>query len=266
VSVLSPLKSTCRWIFSSAVPLRATVIAGFVLIACVLSARVVSGEIDLSRLMPGAAPDAGRPRIVLQGGKLLNAGDAPAFNLEFTRPNYRLAGTLAPSEAIDAPSSTFAVQYEYRENNQTKRATRSFTLGGAERVAGQRENEATAPGTGIMPATLEASASTHTPPGIAAEYDPATHLLTVTAQKPVEVRVDGFLLRPIARTDKDGAQYRYVQANVLVLGQDIQQGDTVQFEVVFTKPQDFYSIPIYVREPGKPASYFTVSVSTGAAS
>lgn len=264
VRVIRPLATVCRWTFASPVPLRVTVLAGFVLLACVFSARVVNSEIDLTKLMSAAAQDTGQPRIVVQNGRLMNAGDGPARNLEFTKPSYRLIGTLEPGEALAPPANAFSVQFEFTENGQTKRATRSFTLAGNERVAGQREKETDAPGTSILPATLEASTSMHTPPGIAAEYDPATHLLTVTAQKAVEVRVDGFLLRPIARTDKDGGQYRYVQANVLVLGQDIRQGDTVQFEVVFTKPQDFYSIPIYVREPGKPASYFTVSVSTGA--
>ena len=100
------------------------------------------------------------------------------------------------------------------------------------------------------------------PRGLAASYDPATHLLSVSAAKPIDVRVDGFLLRPVARADKDGAQYRYAQANILVLGQDLKSGDSVTFEVVFTKPQDHYSIPIYVREPGKSATYLTVSLAT----
>jgi hypothetical protein len=154
------------------------------------------------------------------------------------------------------------VQFEWNEGGQVKRATRSFKVGDAStagngRVAGTTNTTATVALTG---ASVDALA----PPKITATYDPATHLLTVSAQRPVEVRVDGFLLRPVSRTEKEGGHYRYVQANVLVLGQDIQQGDTVQFEVVFTKPQDFYSIPIYVREPGKPFVYFTVSVTTAA--
>lgn len=239
--------------------LRLTVLAGAAFLGILFCAGIVAGEIDLNRLMPGATSAEGRPVVVVQNGRLTNTGAGPALNLEVTRPRYRLIGTLAVGQSIELPGPDFAVQFEWTEGGRTQRATRSFKVGDAAtatngRVAGANNGVASAAQSGAPTAELA-------PPGIAATYDPATHLLTVTAQKPVEVRVDGFLLRPISRTEKEGAQFRYVQANVLVLGQDIRQGDTVQFEVVFTQPQNYYSIPIYVREPGKPFVYFTVSVA-----
>ena len=261
-------KSVCVWTAkltraaTSAPPIRVTVIAATIFLAAIITAHVARSEIDLTTLMPGASQNNGRPLIVVQNGKLTNAGDVPAINLEVTKPRYRLIGTLAPNQTIELPADNFSVQFEWIEDGQTKRATRSFqgagtsgTVGGSERVAGTTHGVAAVAQSG-------ASTAEPAPPGIAATYNPATHLLTVPSQKSVEVRVDGFLLRPVSRTDKEGTQYRYVQANVLVLGQDLRQGDTVTFEVVFTKPQDFYSIPIYVHEPGKPAAYFTVSVGT----
>lgn len=252
-----------KTLFDSPVPLRVTVLAGFAFIAAIISARMVAGEIDLTKLMPGAQQTDGRPIIVVQNGRLTNTGSGPALNLEVTKPRYRLLGTLAAGQNLDLPANDFAVQFEWNEGGRTQRATRSFdlrasALGATERVTGRTDNG--------QASVAQSGSSTNAaaPEGITATYDPATHLLTIVAQKPVEVRVDGFLLRPVARTDQEGTQFRYVQANVLVLGQDLKQGDTLTFEVVFTKPQDFYSIPIYVREPGKPAAYFTVSVSTGA--
>lgn len=243
---------------------RLSILAGAAFVGILVGSRVVLGEIDLNRLMPGATTSDGRPVIVVENGRLMNSGGAPALNLEVTRPRYRLVGTLAPGQGIEIPAPDFAVQFEWNEGNHVKRATRTFKVGGTSvsgnaRVAGATHAIAAAAQSGAFDDAL-------VPSGITATYEPATHLLTVVARKPVEVRVDGFLLRPIARTDENGAQYRYVQANVLVLGQDLKQGDTVTFEVVFTKPQDYYSIPIYVREPGKPPAYFTVSVATQAAS
>lgn len=239
-------------------PLRSTVIAGFAFLAIIFVARFATGEIDLTNLVPGSEPQDARPVIVVQDGRLTNTGNAAAHNLEVTKPRYRLIGTLSPNENLDLPANDFTVSFEWNENGKTERATRSFKTGPEEPAANGRVVGTTQASDAQSGASVNAIA----PQGITATYDPATHLLTVSAEKSVEVHVDGFLLRPIARTDKEGAQYRYVQANVLVLGQDIQQGETVAFEVVFTKPQDFYSIPIYIREPGKPAAYFTVSVST----
>jgi hypothetical protein len=250
-----------KTLFASPVPMRATMLAGFAFIAAVISTHMVAGEIDLTKLLPGAQQTDGRPVIVVRNGRLANTGTGPAMNLEVTSPRYRLLGTLAAGQDMDLPANDFSVRFEWSEGSQVKRATRSFKVGapGNTRVAGAVLGVADV-------AQAGASAAASAPQGMTATYDPVTHLLTIAARKPVEVRVDGFLLRPVARTDKDGAQFRYVQANVLVLGQDLKQGETVTFEVVFTKPQDFYSIPIYIREPGQPAAYFTVSVSTGSPS
>jgi hypothetical protein len=249
---------------NSAPPLRVTILASTVFLAIVVTSSVVTSDIDLTKLMPGATGD-GRPRIVVVDGRLVNQGEGPALNLEITRPRYRLVGTLAASDGIPNPSGDFAVQYEWRDGDKTQRETRAFKTGNDARVAGRRDeaanHTATLAGSTLAPYNTDSGTL---PQGFAAGYDPATHLLTVTADRAIEVRVDGFLLRPISRTDKDGADYRFAQANVLVLGQDLKRGETTVFEVVFTKPQDFYSIPIYVREPGRPAAYLTVTTSVGA--
>lgn len=248
-----------RVFFGTAPPLRITVLAAAVFFAIVIVASAAGSEIDLTKFLPGNTATTGRPQIVVVDGRLTNQGDGPALNLEVTRPRYQLIGTLAASEGTAIPASDFAVQYEWKEGDNTHRESKSFKIGNGV-VAGHTGVTSPAPNQ-FTPsvATLDSGVI---PRGLAACYDPATHLLTITADHPVEVRVDGFLLRPISRTDKDGAQYRYAQANLLVLGQDLKQGDTVTFEVVFTKPQDYYSIPLYVRELGKPATYLTVSVST----
>lgn len=227
--------------------LRATILAGVVFLAVVITATLAGSEIDLSKFMPGIAATGNRPLIVVVGHKLMNQGDAPALNVEVTRPRYLLVGTINAGEAVDVPANDFAIQYEWNDGDKLQRETKSFKIGETSRQAS------------IMPPIDSAVM----PPGLTASYDPATHLLTVSAERPTEVRVDGFLLRPISRTEKDGADYRYAQANILVIGQDLKRGETTTFEVVFTKPQDFYSIPIYVREPGKPPVYLTVSLSTG---
>jgi hypothetical protein len=240
-----------------------------VFLAIVVTSSVVTSDIDLTKLMPGATGD-GRPRIVVVDGRLVNQGEGPALNLEITRPRYRLVGTLAAGDGIPNPAGDFAVQYEWRDGDKTQRETRAFKTGNDERVAGTRagtvpeRNEAALHTATLAGSTTVPYDSGTLPQGLAASYDPATHLLTVTADRSIEVRVDGFLLRPISRTDKDGADYRFAQANILVLGQDLKRGETTVFEVVFTKPQDFYSIPIYVREPGRPAAYLTVTIGTGA--
>lgn len=233
-------------------PLRVTVIAAAVFLAIVIAASAAGSEIDLNRFLPGASTADGQPRIVVVDGRLVNQGAGPALNLEITRPQYRLIGTLAAGGGQPIPAPDFAVQYEWREGDRVHRETRAFKIGQAP-VPSRAGVTATVISSPIDSATL--------PPGLTATYDHATHLLTVSAAQPVEVRVDGFLLRPVSRTDKEGAQYRYAQANILVLGQDLKRGEEVTFEVVFIRPQDYYSIPIYVREPGRPPVYLTVSTS-----
>lgn len=240
----------------------ATVTAAAILVSLVVGAGVVRGEIDLAKLA-GLSHETLLPRIVVTGGKVVNVGDGPAANVEITRPRYKLIGTLEPGAGIEIPAPDFAIQYEWLEDGKTRRATRAFKVGAQDgapnnsndnRVAGRSDH-----GTGR--AAENTALSTDAPDGLTARYDPATHLLTVSAAQPMEIRVDGFLLRPVSRTAKDGTEYRYVQANILVLGQDLKEGDTVTFEVVFTRPQDFYSIPIYARVPGREPVYFVVSVS-----
>lgn len=251
--------------------LRVTVLASSLLLAIVISASVVTSEIDLTPLLPGAAP-LGRPRLVVLNDKLLNQGDAPAQNVEITRPRYRLVGTLSAGEAIPVPSADFAVQYEWNENDKLRLETRSFRTATSAASDPRSARQTASPPSATLHLTPTRSPYSQAPDpasgaaamGLAATYDPATRLLTVTADRLVEVRVDGFLLRPISRTDRDGGEYRFSQANILVLGQDLKRGETTVFEVVFTRPQDFYSIPIYVREPGGPASYFTVTTSVAA--
>lgn len=242
-------------------PLRTTILASTIFLAVIITTTVVAGDIDLSKFMPGTEMN-GRPHIIVIDGRLVNQGDGPAINLEVTRPAYRLVGMLAVGDGFANPANDFAVQYEWREGDKVHRETRAFKTG-QERVAGNRTS---ADHTALHAVSIMAPHDSGTlPQGLAASYDPVTHLLTVSADRPIEVRVDGFLLRPVSRTDKEGAEYRYAQANVLILGQDLKRGETTVFEVVFIKPQDFYSIPIYVREPGKPAVYLTVSTSLRAA-
>ncbi len=251
--------------------LRVTVLAASVLLAIVISSSVVTSEIDLTPLLPGAAP-IGRPRLIVLNDKLLNQGDAPAENVEITRPRYRLVGTLSAGEAIPVPAADFAVQYEWNENDKVRRESRSFRTATETAPDRQSARQAASPPSAVSHLAPMRSPYDHGPDldagtaarALTATYDPATHTLTVSADRLVEVRVDGFLLRPISRTDKEGGEYRFAQANILVLGQDLKRGETTVFEVVFTRPQDFYSIPIYVREPGGPASYFTVTTSVAA--
>lgn len=233
-------------------PLRVTVIAAAVFLAIVIAASAAGSEIDLTRFLPGASAADGRPRIVVVEGRLVNQGEGPALNLEVTRPRYRLIGNLNAGAGQPIPGPDFSVQYEWREGDRVHRETRTFKTS---QPSAPASTGRTAP---LIPAPID---SATLPPGLTATYDHATHLLTVSAARPVEVRVDGFLLRPVSRTDKEGAQYRYAQANILVLGQDLKRGETVTFEVVFTRPQDYYSIPIYVREPDRPPAYLTVSTA-----
>lgn len=222
-----------------------------VVVAVVGVASLVShAEIDLTRLSPtGEQIGSGTPRLILEGGRVSNTGNATARNVEIVRPRYNSIGNVSPGEGFTAPSRNFSVRYEWGSLAQPRTEVKQFNVE-EERPAGGSTSAAKA----------EIEPTPPVPDGLVATYDPATHLLTVTAGKPIEVRVDGFLLRPISKTSNEGEGYRYTPANILVLGQDLKEGQRVEFEVVFTKPQDYYSIPIYVREAGeKEWTYFTVS-------
>lgn len=250
----------------------AAAVVVLVVAAVTLAEISTRAEIDLTRLSPtGETVGPVEPRFVLRAGRVVNDGSAPARNVEIVRPTYRLVGTVAAGDGFDAPTRNFSIRYEWTEARgaeagRTKTEIRSFNVEPPREPAGRQvAGRSTAAGRAVV---LEPEPAA--PPGLTAEYDPVRHVLTVEAEKPVEVRVDGFLLRPVSRTEKDGAAYRYTPANVLVLGQDLKEGQRVEFEVVFTKPADFYSIPIYVRpivpaaarSAEAPASaYFTVTVA-----
>lgn len=251
-------RAVCGWCAPRPHRLRYTVLAATGVLAVLVATGIARGEIDLSKLL-GRQTQTGTPLLTVANGQLTNAGNAEANHVEVTRPRYRLLGTIAPGQSFEIPANDFAIQYEWNENDRTKRETKNFRVAGEEHINSGNARSVQSPsasqtGTDVLEGAV--------PEGLDAAYDPATHILTVTAPRPMEIRVDGFLLRPVARSEKDGTAYRYVEAGLLVLGQDLKAGSTTTFEVVFTRPQDFYSIPIYVREPGKTPVYLTLSVGT----
>ena len=227
---------------------RTALAAGAALAIAVLLAFAGESDIDIGRLVAGAS---GAPRVVVVHGEIANVGDGAAQNVEITAPSYRLIGNVAAGARVPAPAGDLTIRYEWEENGKVLHTQRIFRVPQTRdeprgsRIAGEPS----------VPAA---------PPGVRASYDPATHMLTVESDRRIEVWSDGFLLRPVARTDRGGEEYRYVPSNTLVLGQSLVQGETVEMEVVFTRPQDYFSIPLYAREPGKPPAYFTVSVAAGA--
>lgn len=240
----------------------------FATIALVFSVRSsTTAEIDLRRLGTTSPEGTERATLVIEAGRVWNRGEAVAENVEILAPRYRLVGTILPGESVEAPAETFRVRYEWpsrsgprTETKLFERPVRSDTAAPASR-GGSAPSARPAPASSSPGETLPAVAA-----GLVAAYDPATHLLTIRAGRTLNVRADGFLLRPVRRTDENGIEYRYLPANVLVLGQNLGRGEAVAFEVVFTRPQDHYALPLYVWEDGGTPSYVEVGVAVGAAS
>ncbi len=209
-----------------------------------------AAEIDLTRLGERAPEPSDRATVILDDGRLANVGTAPAENLEIVEPSYRFLGSVGPEEAVAAPVGRFRIRYEWRTRTGIQRESKVFEDG----VASTRSPRTQSPTATTPPA----------PEGVTATYDPASHMLTVRSAKPVSVRADGYLLRPVRRGGTEGIEYRYLPAHILVLGQNLQRGEAVTFEVVFTRAQDQYSIPLYIQEDGKEPVYVEVGIPTAA--
>lgn len=237
--------------------LRLSVLAAAIVVAGIVAAGIARGEIDLTKLVPGFTASDGIPRLIVRDRSLTNIGTGPAQNVEILKPTYRLIGTIAAGSSVPVPGDDFAVRWEWTANNKTEDDNRLFHL--ADPVT-------TTPGsrskTEVM---LESRGDPYlgdVPSGMKATYDPVSHILEITADTCIEVKADGYLLRPTGRSTQLGSEYRFSQTNILVIGQDVDRGQSVRFEVVFVKPQEFYSLPLYVRTEGSAWTYFTVSVSS----